>query len=102
MFTMFGVVSDQCQNIGTPAYEGLVDFYGIGAGDFVWDLGTSYKFPSSNERYKAKAGGFDLGDLLRMELNQQSSELVFLRDGKELWTLQLPSRKAWYPCIAMG
>ncbi len=45
-----------------------------------------------------------------MELDTQSAVLVFKRTQHEsalgpaefLWTLQLPERKSWYPCVSLG
>ena len=104
LFSMFGVVSNECRNIGHCAWGGLTDFYGIGCGDLVWDLGTSNTFPESNPSFRAKVGngGISCGEIIKIGLHQRSSKLVFSRDDKELWTLQLPQRKAWYPCVSLG
>merc|ERR1712032_1107420 len=42
-FDIFGVVSNECDNIGACAWGGLIDIYGISASRNVWK-GTTHKF----------------------------------------------------------
>lgn len=107
LYSMFGVVSNKCNNIGNAVFSGLIDFYGLGCSKLVWDSGTtksSKDFPKIKQSYVAKVGskGISCGEIIKIGLYQRSSKLVFLREEKELWTIQLPERTAWYPCIALG
>ena len=99
IFEMYGVVSDECNNIGQAPWGGLVDVYGMGLGGKVVWKGTGNDFGYDDEN-KANIGQ---GEVVTIELDCHLSELVFkLKDDIIYGPMKLPQRKAWYPAIALG
>lgn len=102
-FDVFGVVSDQCNNIGSCPWGGLIDIYGISASGNVWK-GTTRKF-QKDAKYTAV---IRKREVIRMELDCTSSHLKFVRVGvlegndEVLYEIELPERDSWYPAIALG
>ena len=87
------------RNIGECVWNGLQDFYGISACDRVW-RGTNHQVP---DRDKEFTENIKKGDIVTVELNCKSSELIFKKGDKKLYgPMKLPQRKAWYPAFHLG
>ena len=97
MYDIFGVVSDECDNIGECAWGGLIDFYGISAcSRLVW-RGQPNIIPDGDPMHKTTIA---INDVITMELDCKLSQLSFKNGEKEIYgPLQLPERKAWYPAV---
>ena len=99
MYDAFGVVSNECDNIGRAPWGGLVDFYGISAaGKKVWH-GTTFKFVEDEKHTTV----IEKGQTVCMELDCSLSRIVWKSDGKIIYgPMNLPERDAWYPAISVG
>ena len=94
-YDIFGVVSDECDNIGKCAWGGLQDFYAISAHEGIVWKGTAMDIP--DESLSTPWSSASKNDIITMELDCQSSELRFkIGDIQIDDTLQLPPRTAWY------
>ena len=91
-----GVVSDKCNNIGQCVWNGLKEFCGISAREYVWG-GTGDEFC---EETKGNHWA-DNEDIITMELDCHSSQITFkIKDKIFYGPMQLPKRDAWYPAVA--
>ena len=95
---IFGVVSDECNNIGECAWGGLKDFYAISCEDagYVWK-GTTRDMPDGDPEHNTN---ITKKDTLTMELDCKSSQLTFKIGNKTIYgPMTLPAKKAWYPAV---
>merc|ERR1711971_1321803 len=93
-----GVVSDRCDNIGKPPWDGLIDCYGIsGSGPYVYS-GTATDFVQ-DETYQRT---LECDEEVTVELDCDSESLSFKINDEIIYgPLKLPQRDAWYPAVSL-
>ena len=95
----FGVVSDECTNIGHAPCGGLIDFYGISGVAPDISKGTNYGF-MEDENYKTDIMS---KQIVTIEIDCISSKITFKSNEKVIYgPFVLPKKRCWYPTVSFA